>query len=322
MPEVPCQFPGCEYKASNDSEKIALAMFESHRMSHQVTTETQKLPPIKHPKIGQDTSDEDWTSFLTEWEHFKRVSKIKPEQFADHLYLCCEDPLARLLIREDPGAIKKGEDGLKDAIHRLAVTKVATSVRRTKLLASKQSHGQTFREFYANVKAAALECKFKVKCLKDCCNNPDTPNVVSIVDYTSNVIKDVLIAGIADSEIRKDILSTPNLDSISDKDVVALVEAKEMALAAFSGKASSSNVSDNASLQQDETLKTKLNSKGKCEKCKTEIKLFRRFQSGNINKVAFKLCLNAIKNPKLENLKTIAPRHKARIMKIPSILSL
>ena len=298
MPEVPCQFPGCEYKASNDSEKIALAMFESHRMSHQVTTETQKLPPIKHPKIGQDTSDEDWTSFLTEWEHFKRVSKIKPEQFADHLYLCCEDPLARLLIREDPGAIKKGEDGLKDAIHRLAVTKVATSVRRTKLLASKQSHGQTFREFYANVKAAALECKFKVKCLKDCCNNPDTPNVVSIVDYTSNVIKDVLIAGIADSEIRKDILSTPNLDSISDKDVVALVEAKEMALAAFSGKASSSNVSDNASLQQDETLKTKLNSKGKCEKCKTEIKLFRRFQSGNINKVAFKLCLKCHKESK------------------------
>ena len=94
MPEVPCQFPGCEYKASNDSEKIALAMFESHRMSHQVSAETQKLPPIKHPKIGQDTSDKDWTSFLTELEHFKRVSKIKPEQFSDPLYLCCEYHLA------------------------------------------------------------------------------------------------------------------------------------------------------------------------------------------------------------------------------------
>ena len=45
---------------------------------------------------------------------------------------------------------------------RLAVIKIATSVRRTNLLASKQTHGEPVREFYENIKAAVATCNFKV----------------------------------------------------------------------------------------------------------------------------------------------------------------
>ncbi len=51
----------------------------------------------------------------------------------------------------------------------MAVIKVATSVRRANLLTIKQDHGESFREFYANVRAAASTCDFTVKCSHTCC---------------------------------------------------------------------------------------------------------------------------------------------------------
>ena len=40
------------------------------------------------------------------------------------------------------------------------------------------------------------------------------------------VVKDILIAGIEDSEIRKDVLGMPELDAKSDNDIVKFVEEK------------------------------------------------------------------------------------------------
>ena len=46
------------------------------------------------------------------------------------------------------------------------------------------------------------------------------------VDYTPMVVKDILISGIEDSEIRKDVLGMTDLDTKSDKDIVKFVEEK------------------------------------------------------------------------------------------------
>ena len=71
---------------------------------------------------------------------------------------------------------------LLEAMKKMAVIKVATSVRRANLLASNQDHGETFREFYANVKAAAATCDFTVKCPHECCST------LARIDYTADVI--------------------------------------------------------------------------------------------------------------------------------------
>lgn len=295
MVQIPCQYPGCVFESESASEAIALAMFQSHVVSHSqataATVHSQRLPPIPRPEIKQDVSEEDWTSFVAEWRNFKRCTSIPDDRISDQLYQCCEKSLARLLIREQPDIISEGETELLGAIKRLAVIKIATSVRRTNLLASKQSHGETFREFYANVKAAAATCDFRVKCRHDCCANK------TMVDYTSNVVKDVLIAGIADAEIRKDVLGWTELDTKDDKGVVSFVESKEMAHAAFTG----TQITGAAGLSSyrkglkydepsDQSLKSKLLLKGKCSRCRKEITLFKRYHSGNINKTAFKMC--------------------------------
>ena len=53
------------------------------------------------------------------------------------------------------------------------------------------------------------------------------------VEYTTCVIKDILIAGITEQDIWKDVLGIADLDKKSDKEIVELVETKEMASKAF-----------------------------------------------------------------------------------------
>ena len=114
------------------------------------------------------------------------------------------------------------------AMKRMAVIRVPTSVRRANLLALRQDHGQNIREFYANVKAQAATCDFKVKYLEECCKKTDIKDDV-LVDYTQLVIKDILIFGVADPDMRRDVLELPDLDEKSASDLVGFIEGKETA---------------------------------------------------------------------------------------------
>ena len=302
--EIPCQFPGCDHKVTHASEAVALVMFKTHAMSHEPMTAStgrnSKLPPIPRPELGLDVSEEDYCSFVVKWNNFKRISGIGQDSHADQLFQCCDKDLMKLVIRSQPDIVSKGEVELLKEMKDLAVVKVATSARRAQLLASKQAPGETIREFYANVRAAAAICKFEVRCKQTCCASDDKEDMV---DYTDMVIKDVLIAGIYDADIRKDILSTADLDKKDDKEVVRLVEAKEIAYKAWSSANSGTNnafSSYKRNLKQDNetdhSIKTKLALKGKCSKCSKEISLYKRYRSGKMNKTPFSKCQRCHKN--------------------------
>ena len=57
--------------------------------------------------------------------------------------------------------------------------------------------------------------------------------VPTAVDFTDIIVRDVLIAGIADMGIRREILGTNKLLERTVNDVITLVEEKEMALNAL-----------------------------------------------------------------------------------------
>ena len=129
------------------------------------------------------------------------------------------------------------------------------------------------------------------------------------MDYSSIVIKDVLIAGIADPEIRKEVLSWPELDEKNDRELVAFVEAKEIARNAWnntpiSATAGISNYRKGSHHENDGTehsLKKKLQLKGTCGVCKKEISLFKRFQNRRVNKRAFTSCQTCHKKANVPN---------------------
>ena len=133
-----------------------------------------------------DSSNEDWAAFQIEWRRCKRCTQIDDRDVADQLFQCCERALGRLLLKENPDIIEAGEGSLLAAMKKMAVIKVAISVRRSNLLALKKDHGETFREFFANVCGLAATCNFKIQCHHDCCTNEDPSRKV---DYTSKLLK-------------------------------------------------------------------------------------------------------------------------------------
>ena len=293
-----CGFTGCEYVSESESEQVALLQFQSHMASHQQAPQArpastkQKLPAIVRPKLKQDITEEEWETFKQEWKRFRRCTEIPIGQEADQLFDCCEQGLGRLLLKEDASIIEAGEEPLMVAMKAMAVIKVATSVRRTKLLSLKQDHGQNFREFYANVKAQASTCNFSVECGRGCCNNAPP------IDYTPLVVKDILVSGILDPDNRKDVLEWPELDSKSAKDLVGFVEGKETSKKAWKNEPSDAAAMSSykkSGKQDDHETSKKLALKGRCTKCGIQIALYTRGRSGKFNRTPYKLCLKCHK---------------------------
>ena len=100
----------------------------------------------------------------------------------------------------------------------LAVIPDATGVLRTELLQLRQERNEPFRAFTARVRVKAETCALTTMC--ECERN---------VDYTDHVIRDVLLNGISDTDIRREVLGTTNILQTPVNDVIALVENKEMA---------------------------------------------------------------------------------------------
>ena len=294
---IRCQVTGCDYVAEHTSENVAIALLTSHGQNHK---KSKQKAQIDRPECKQDISIEEWQEFESDWSRFKRSHDVD-DDVANQLFHCCVIPLRSLLIKENPNIIHEGEEALLNAMKQMAVLHVATSVRRANLLSTKQESGQTFRQFYANVRAAASTCGFSVRCPQTCCslrqqNGQPAPHPP--VDYSPMVIKDILIAGIEDQEILKDVLGMADLDTKTDKDIVKFVEEKEIARNALASSGSANALSGSNKSSYRKTIppqaeaenKKKLALKGKCADCQKEIHLYKKYASGKLNKDAFKVC--------------------------------
>ena len=121
---------------------------------------------------------------------------------------------------------------LLETMRSLAVIPVATGVLRTELLQLRQERDEPFRSFAARVQGKAETREFTARC--ECGKN---------VDYTPHMARDVLLNGIVDPEIRREVLGTKDIIQTAVNDVISVVEAKEKArnaLAASSLSAMSS----------------------------------------------------------------------------------
>ena len=83
--------------------------------------------------------------------------------------------------------------------------------------------GEPVRKFAGRVRSLAVVNGYTVKCTKEGCGQD--------VSYTEAVIMDQLIAGLADTEIQKDVLSHTEADTWDLEKLLKYVEGKESGLA-------------------------------------------------------------------------------------------
>ena len=265
MPIIQCPIPDCTYVTEDVEAAIAAALLMVHNNMHTATMGAaqnrgkQKAPKIERPHVTKDSSEETWNAFLARWQMFKRGTNLTLVETVQHLFQCCGDELGNDILRSHPNAVSGTEDQLMTEIKRLAVIPVAISVRRSDLLSIRQDHSESVRSFFARINGKATTCAYVIDCPSTTCNQK--------VDFTDAIVKDVLITGLIDDEIRKEVLGWADLDTKNIKETVTFIEAKEMARDALVKQSTAAGITS----QRQKTVNTKPSTKTTCQTCKVEI---------------------------------------------------
>jgi len=287
MPAINC--PICEYQTDDNDAVAAAAQLNIHALTHSNPTtppsDKQKPPRIDRPTVTRGTTEEEWNTFTKKWNLFKRGTDIPATQLTTQLWKCCDSELEDDLFKDINSIDTVTEMQLLAAIRRLAVISTATSIRKTELLPLKQDHGQPIRSFAAQVKGKAQVCSFAKECPSAVCNQN--------VDYTEDIVKYVIISGICDEEIKKDILGFSTLDELTLNETISLIENKEMAVRAMSSYTGHQDTTNTSAVHHRQPSKPndhhrKLQLKSKCKNCDKEIQKF-KIRYGKLRE--FDLCI-------------------------------
>ena len=174
---------------------------------------------------------EKWNMFERRWNVFKSGLNINDSVAAPHLFQCSDGDLGDALLKVDANITTQPLNLFLATIKALDAIPMATGVLRAELLDMKQKRDKPYRSFSSRVCGKAETCAFLTvsRCVCGLSNS---------VDYTDQIIRDVLISGIYDTDICRDILG---IDGITDRpvnDVISLVEKREMTRDANSVSAS------------------------------------------------------------------------------------
>ena len=247
MVVIECSVPQCEFTTGNVSETLAIALITNHNLAHTPATSSNQPPPaqasrgpkLDRPKINVGVTVEEWNVFQRRWEVFKTGSGIPTASASAQLFQCAEKELGDSILKNDPHATSKALTDLLEDMRSLAVIPVATCVLRTDLLQLRQERDEPFRAFAAKVRGKAETCTYSTPCT---CGLS--------VDYTDAIIRDVILNGLYDDDIRREVLGTTKILEKPINEVIALVESKEMARNALP----SPSISALSSLQQQRKL--------------------------------------------------------------------
>ena len=211
------------------SEAVACTLLAAHSTIHMagpprdMHNRNANGPKYDRPKVDIGITLEEWNMFTRRWEIFAAGSQIDATHLSFQLFQCAGVTLGDRLLKSDPSIVTKPTTDLISAMKSLAVIAVAIGVTRAELTSMRQERDESFRSFAARVRGKAETCAYRTKC-----------SCLREVDFTDCIIRDVLITGIADSDIRLEILGADAILERPVNEVISLVEGKEMARNAIS----------------------------------------------------------------------------------------
>ena len=233
--DLHCTIDGCDFSTGERELAVACAILGNHSFSHAAGPRPPSLttgPKLERPQVDMGASAEEWNIFQRRWAAFRKGSGFNDEAASSQLFQCACTTLGDALLKVDPDITDKDVDTVLTVMKQLAVIPVAVGVIRAEFVQMQQSRDELFRAFAARVRGKAETCAYAKKCT---CGLS--------VDFTDQMTRDVLIAGIADLDIRREVLGTPGVLAKPLNDIISCVEGKEMARNALPGHPTISVVS-------------------------------------------------------------------------------
>ncbi|MEL6802942.1 MAG: hypothetical protein AAFO91_04065, partial [Bacteroidota bacterium] len=289
MVKLACPYE-CGYKTEDVTEATALQILQLHAKKHaaEYAVETSRGQKLCRPTIDIGTDEEGWMMFQRHWETYKAGSRIGQGDAAIQLFECASAELKDLILKIEKEINLQKEADVLTIMRSLAVIPTARGVIRAELLKLEQMNDESFRKFAARVRGKAETCGFSIT-VEHTCNSCNTISNVR-ADYTQESMRDVLLAGIADIDIRREALSCEDLQAKSINELISFVERREMSRHATTSNSVSAISSFKRSKQHstpqtpDYTQQTRA-----CPKCGRKFKPFKRGKYG-INKKPFAEC--------------------------------
>ena len=231
-----CQVPACNYKPSDDveeglvatmSELLQLMQFHTDAVHPRqpdavvapapATPRTEKILVPKLVTKNGSATEEAWDFFTHRWTQYKATVNLGTQEKEKLGEALGESLLSDIYGRmgHDKFMTLSVDGVLKEARHLVVKTRNKL-VHRLKLNTMVQGGDESVTSFETRLKPVARTGKFQVKCTG--CD--------ILCDYTDEVVLDNLIRGLADEEIKKKVLATPEQDCKLTK-VLSFVEAEE-----------------------------------------------------------------------------------------------
>ena len=235
MATIKCPAPDCnvEWPTTTPTDvltrllDIHSATAHAARVHVPAPTVAAKAEKVRRPVVSAAGTSEEWAYFIRRWTDYKQATHLTGSDVIFQLLECCDEGLRKDLTRTFSALASSNEEAILKNMKTLAVCRENIMVARVQLQQMRQDRDEPVRAFAARLRGQAGVCSFNIKCSSDTCE--------ASIDYSDVMVRDALIRGLNDEEIRLDILGESRQD-MSLEDALCYVEAKE------SGKRSASRL--------------------------------------------------------------------------------
>ena len=277
---VKCSAEGCDYQTQDLPPDLISTLLQIHAQQH-MRPMASKGPKLNRPVIDVGVDEETWNAFIRRWDTFRIGSNICEDSAPTQLFQCTSESLGDLLLKSDPTITTRPVKDVLAAMRAIAVIPVARGVTRAELIKMVQSSDEPIRTFAARVRGKAETCGFTTSAKCECGKTFE-------VDYTCETVRDVLLAGINDLDIRREALSDQILQSEPINKVITFIESREMARNATPVSA----ISTLSSYRREQQPKPDISKTIPCPTCAKPFHRFRQKPGGGTNRQPYKLCID------------------------------
>ena len=226
-----CQSPGCDYQTPSNtpSWEMMLQLLQLHdKNAHPAAPPTSgpstvKLERLPRPTFSLNMTEATWQFKVIEWQSYIGQAPSTPENKVLQLRAACDDDLRQRIYDSGDYSGLDTEEKFLARMKDLAVIRIHKSVHLMNLYRMSQESDEGIRAFVARVTGTADMCGMTIKCPKHGCGTQ--------VSYRDEVVKQVIIHGMGNTEIKQRVLSRCGNSELSTlSELVDYVSAEEAAL--------------------------------------------------------------------------------------------